>query len=148
MKVLCIEDNEEKYLDICEQLNKFHSISKIVWAQNGNDGLRYLTVEDFDLLILDMSLPINSFSTGKDMLYGECILDEIKRSRKNIKVVVVTGFDQFEYKTNRLTYAELHERLKKKFNKYLWGMIYYDQSSIEWSNTLDEIINNLEMLNL
>lgn len=143
MKILCIEDNQEKYDNIYKQIKSIVPELTIEWVENGNDGLRRLYSENYDLLILDMSLPINSFSEAKVMLYGESILNEIKRSKKNIKVIVVTGFDQFEYKNERLTFTELDDRLKKRYGNYLLEMIYYDQLSVEWSNTLRERIQHL-----
>lgn len=142
MKILCIEDNEEKYDEIYKQAKKIREDIIFDWASYGNEGLFKLEQKKYDLVILDMSLPINSVNERKDMLYGESILDEIKRSRKDVKVVVVTGFDQFEYKDERLTFSQLYERLKNKFSKYLLDMVYYDQSSIEWTLVLKKVLSD------
>lgn len=142
MNILCIEDNKEKYDEICKQTKSIREDIILDWASYGNEGLFKLEQKKYDLVILDMSLPINSVNERKDMLYGESILDEIKRSRKDVKVVVVTGFDQFEYKDERLTFSQLYERLKNKFSKYLLDMVYYDQSSIEWTLVLKKVLSD------
>ncbi len=144
MKVLCIEDNSEKFENISRQIKFSVPDAEIENAESGNEGLRRLFLNKYDLLILDMSLPIDSFSTRKDMLYGEAILREIKRRKKEIKVIVITGFDQFETKNERLTFDELYSRLKDKYKSYLMAMIYYDQSSIEWSNTIRENLKEFQ----
>jgi len=144
MKILCIEDNEKKYNDIVQQIRKFKEHAMIDWAAYGNLGLCKLSENQYDLVVLDMSLPISSINDRKDMLYGENILDEIKRCRMKVNVLVITGFDQFEYKTERLTFEELYARMKKKYNKYLLDMVYYDQSSMEWVIVLGELLNKFE----
>ena len=59
MKILCIEDNDIKY-GVIEKLLQPDNEIELIQARNGNEGLSKLSREEFDLLILDMSLPINN----------------------------------------------------------------------------------------
>lgn len=142
MKILYIEDNDIKFDIVKTKLERNKKI-ELIQAKCGNEGLQKLSKEEFELLILDMSLPMNAYSTNTNMLYGEDILEEIKRTRNSIKVFVITGFDFFEHEREKLTYEELYKRLKLNYKKNLIGMVRYDQLSMEWVIELNDIINKI-----
>ncbi len=145
MKILCIEDNDVKF-SVIEKLLQPDNEIELIQARYGNEGLLKLSKDHFDLLILDMSLPINNYSKDTNMLYGEDILAEVKRMRSRIKVFIITGFDFFEQDKERLSFEELYERLMSRYKKYLVGMVHYDQLSIEWANVLKQVIEEIKKI--
>ena len=93
----------------------------------------------FDFLLLDMSMPIceNEFSKDNfDNFAGMSILREIKRKKYDIKVVIVTGFNDFERGNNLITIKELEEEILEKYSQYYLGYIKYDSASVEWQEKL------------
>ena len=143
MKILCIEDNDIKY-GVIEKLLQPDNEIELIQARNGNEGLSKLSREEFDLLILDMSLPINNHSKDTNMLYGKDVLAEIKRMRRHFKVFIITGFDYFEQDKEKLSFNELNKKLMSEYQKYLVDMVHYDQLSIEWANVLKQVIEELK----
>lgn len=144
MRILCIEDNKEKYRQIKKIVKGCDNAIEMIWEPFGNTGLTRLKRECFSLIILDMSLLINKTSKDPNMLYGESILDEIKRLRISESVFVITGFDIFEHKGEKLTFEELHVRLESKYSKYFIDMVHYDRSSVEWAEKLKEVVCSLQ----
>ena len=55
MRILIVEDNHDLTLNLCEFLeHKGHTVDA---AADGVTGLHLITVNDYDLIILDLSLP-------------------------------------------------------------------------------------------
>lgn len=142
MNVLCIEDLKDKYDHIKDVLNKENC--SVVWKKNYQEGLMELRNNSFDFLLLDMSMPIceNEFSKDNfDNFAGLSILREIKRKKYNIKVVVVTGFNDFERGNNLITIKELEKEILEKYSQYYLGYIKYDSASVEWQEKLKSFLN-------
>jgi two-component system, OmpR family, copper resistance phosphate regulon response regulator CusR len=53
-------------------------------AQNGYDAVQLAQTQDFQVLLLDLGLP------GKD---GWTVLDEIRRNRQSLLIIIVTAQD-------------------------------------------------------
>lgn len=137
MNILCIEDLKDKFDHIKDVLNK--EKYNVVWKKNYQEGLIELKNKSFDFLLLDMSMPIceNEFSKDNfDNFAGMSILREIKRKKYDIKVVVVTGFDDFERGSNLITMKQLEEEILEKYSQYYLGYIKYDSASVEWQDKL------------
>lgn len=138
MKILCMEDQEDKYQHIKKVLNLCPAI-ELVWKENCQDGLMELLKDKYDYLLLDMSMPLANQNYKKDSYdsyAGEAVLKEIKRKRYNIKVIIITGFNDFVKENKVITLAELVEELEKNYREYYIGHIKYDSTSIEWQNNL------------
>lgn len=81
LKVLYVED-EIALRDITS--SSIESIvKKLVVADNGKEGLEKFYLEDFDLIITDLSMPI---------MNGTLMIEEIRKSNLTIPIVVTTAF--------------------------------------------------------
>src|SRR5579883_706947 len=79
LRVLLIDDDS----DLCKMMNEYFARlgHRLVWASNGRDGLDLATREEFDVVLLDVMLPIaNGFS----------VLQQLRR-RKDVPVVMLTA---------------------------------------------------------
>lgn len=142
MKILCMEDQEDKYQHI-DSVLRHNGIRQIFWEKNCQSGLMRLLKDDFDYLLLDMSMPLSDVDYKKesfDSFAGLSVLQEIKRKKYNIKVVIVTGFNDFERGKKIITMDELESEIKQKYNEYYVGHIKYDSTSIEWQKNLMQIL--------
>lgn len=142
MKILCIEDLRDKYDHINDVLIKENC--HIEWRKNYQDGLMELRNNSYDVLLLDMSMPIceNEFLKDNfDNFAGMSILREIKRKKYDIKVVIVTGFSDFERGNNLITIKELEEEILNKYSHFYLGYIKYDSASVEWQEKLKSFLN-------
>lgn len=93
MKVLICDDVEVKVQTIKECLSRF-SITDCKWVIYKNDVINEVRAGQYDLLILDMTLPISKNSDimrlgGKDILFELCLLEIF------IPVIVITQYSDF-----------------------------------------------------
>jgi CheY-like chemotaxis protein len=132
-----MEDQEGKYEHIKEVLEKYQIV--FVYKKSCQTGLMELTSNNYDFLLLDMSMPISENESGKenfDSYAGMSVLREIKRKKYDIKVIVITGFSDFERGEKVITLSELEKEIVDKFGKYYIGCVKYDSTSIEWQDIL------------
>lgn len=138
MKVLIVEDNKDKALDVASFLENEAKIlngSDISFAENLSDAVRAVSVEKYDLVILDLMLPY--FSDGQaDSQSGIEILRQMRKERgKNIATTVV-GLSAFP--------DEL-ENSRKAFEKYGILLTSYDSEG-KWKDvvrrTAEHVLRN------
>jgi len=90
MKILMIEDDfmiAESTMTLL-QLHKF----EVQWVNNGIDGLKYLAQHEFDLVLLDLGLP---------MMDGMQVLKNI-RQKSNTPVLIISARDQLDNRVDGL----------------------------------------------
>lgn len=139
-----MEDQERKYERIEEILNKYEL--DLVWRKSYQTGLMELLSNKFDYLLLDMSMPICEDESSKenfDSYAGMSVLREIKRKRYDLKVIVVTGFNDFEKGEKVITLNELEKEIIEKYSKYYIGYVRYDSTSVEWQDALLSLLGLL-----
>ncbi len=149
MKILIIEDDNNKFKKLLDVfLKKQISQENIILKTSYNSGVRELIKNDYDFLILDMSLPIYENEIGRNNneikpFAGIDILNQMKRYEKEIPTVIVTQFEVFSLATNtreEISITELKEKLKElKYQSYR-GLIYYDVTSNYWEKDLIELL--------
>ncbi len=101
MRILIIEDVDSKHSDVCDILSKTFSPSpQFSRAANLNDGEDAIMKECWDLIIVDLSMDINSNGSiqgaGHATLGGLDILERMALLKIDHPVILVTGFDSFQ----------------------------------------------------
>ena len=146
MNVLFIEDESVKQNDILKFLKQELYLENIEIANSLMGGLLALKNNKYNLVLLDMSLPLYDIN-GEDEEINEFeafggieILDEIERKELNIKVIVITAFDVIEDDTKKMRLEQLDEEMRNSYSNYYIGCIYYDQSSLEWKSELKKYL--------
>jgi CheY-like chemotaxis protein len=147
MKILLVEDDEDKR----EQLMNF-VIEKLgidfKEARSYQGGLRLIKEEQFDLILLDMTMPTFDISStengGRSQPFGgEMLLYEIIRREIKSKVIVVTQFDIFGKGDEEITIKDLDLKLSTLFKDTYLGIVQYNISYTGWKDILyDKIKNN------
>ncbi len=141
MRILCMEDQEAKYKHIKEVLEKYNI--ELNWKKTYQSGLIELLNNAFDIVLLDMSMPISENESSKDNFdnyAGMSVLREIKRKRYSVMVIIVTGFADFQKGNEVITLHELLNEIEEKYENFFLGCIKYDSTSIEWQNKLLELL--------
>lgn len=136
-----MEDQEDKYEHIKDILNRYDI--ELVWTKSCQSGLMELMNNNYDYLLLDMSMPICEDELSKDnfdSFAGMTVLREIKRKKYNIRVIVITGFNDFEKGNTVITLSELDNDIFEKYGKYYIGFIRYDSTSVEWHDSLLKLL--------
>lgn len=144
MKLLCIEDQKEKYEQIKTSIEKLNF--QIDWENNCQNGLMKLRQEQYNVILLDMSMPICNDSEQEtfDSYAGMYVLGEIKRRKYATKVIVITGFSDFEQGDKVITLSELNENIKNKYKTIYLGYVKYDSTTIEWQEKLMELLTKVK----
>lgn len=88
MKILVVEDDQIIREGLCEYLSEFGY--DIVEADNGKDALSIFNMEEINLVILDIQIPI---------INGLEVLKKI-RDKSKLPVLMLTAFNDEEYKIN------------------------------------------------
>lgn len=140
MRILCIEDQEEKFKQIREATQK--ECMAVDWECNCQNGLMKLRSQQFDVVLLDMSMPICDDSEQEtfDSYAGMYVLKEIKRRKYATKVIVITGFSDFEQGKKVITLSELDKEISEKYGSMYLGFVKYDSTTIEWQEKLIALI--------
>jgi DNA-binding response OmpR family regulator len=132
-----MEDQEDKYKHIKSVLEQYHM--ELIWKTTCQSGLMALLDNNINILLLDMSMPISENEPSKDNFdnyAGMSVMREIKRKKYDLKVIVITGFDDFQKGNDIITLTELDNEIKVKYNAYYLGCVRYDSTSIEWQEKL------------
>ncbi len=148
MRVLIIEDSVRKLTNLVEFVKEQSKNAEVIQKRSYSSGLESALDESFDLILLDMSLPVHDVTadnpSSDTLVYaGRDILRELQRLKKDCSVVVVTQFPEFGEGAEKITLDELTEELGKSFTENYLGTIYYLPSKLDWQQEIANIIDRL-----
>ncbi len=143
MKVLLVEDEVSKCRKICEYLQETYPEFTISVTNSITSAIISLRHNNYDFLLLDMSLPLfdntdlnYSDSNEFDTFGGMAVLEEIDRLQLSSKVILITAFDTLGEGSNLIKLPEINVSLKADYpNNYL-GSVFYNVSSLAWKQKL------------
>ena len=144
MRVLIIEDNQTKLQTVRKYLKQNYSDMDIHDAISFTAGLRRIYDSDWDLILLDMTLPvydINQLDSGgeKKPTAGKEIMKRMQHRKKIIPVIVITQFDTFG--DNNVTIDTLNAEFTESMSDIWRGTVSYDKSS--WQTELKKLIDKI-----
>jgi CheY-like chemotaxis protein len=90
IRVLLIDDSAASLVQIQSALTTFPQPLRMQMASNGQEAISLLQADGADLVITDLEMPYGD---------GFSVLSFIKRSGKNVPVIVVTGLAPHDYST-------------------------------------------------
>ena len=127
MKILVVDDDSSKFEGIRAVLLEAGVSDQVIdLAKTGVEARRNLSDTEYDLLILDIALPMRE-GDSPDRRGGVKLLEEIVE-RGNLRLPLsVVGLT---------AYAELHEEFGTQFHSRLWTLDYYDTSDNGWLERL------------
>ena len=145
MKILIIEDDSNKMRRIAKELREICKDVQLSEARSYQSGVRYLMSDQFDFLLLDMSLPTFDISQEEDGFQvdpfsGRNILQELKRKHVLVPTAVITMFETFGDGADLMTLDELDKDLADNYPTIFRGVIYYNSSEINWKESLKKLI--------
>lgn len=144
-KIILIEDDKKKIEDIVEFLRRTYGYNHLVVKESYQSGLRELIFGNYDLLLLDMSIPTwdktPSESGGNfEKFGGYKILKEIVRKGNPVNTILITMFDDFGESDKSITLQELDKALSTEFPEIFLGSIFYNSRENKWQDELNNII--------
>lgn len=148
MKVLIADDSEHK---IDELISVFQEIDikkqQIEVAGSFKETIKKLMSHTFDLVILDMSMPLNKGSLGKSSraLAGKDVLATVSYNHlKSNKFILFSQFSEFGRHDDVVTLEEIYELLKKDYESLLFGAVIYQSNSNIWKREIVSIIKSMK----
>jgi CheY-like chemotaxis protein len=106
--------------------------------------MRAIMSNEFDLLLLDMSMPVYDVTAhdtgGRPLpLAGRDILFQLKRKRNLLKAIVVTQYEDF----NGVSLQKLDLTLREEFPLNYLGYVYYNITQDNWRRNLETMLQNI-----
>lgn len=136
INILIVEDTKDKLDKILKLIKDEIDISaeNLSTAQNIKEAKTLLRKNKYDLMILDLVLPLDEDDNLVSPEKGINFLDEINSHpvmHPPIHIIGLTGFTDYK------------EEYSDKFNKYLWHLINYKAEESDWQEKLKQIIFHL-----
>lgn len=103
-------------------------------AQSINSGRKALHQNVYDLLILDLVMPINDGDEVDAEGSSEDFINEMSRIGRLHKPVYIIALTQYEEKI---------EKHKQSYSKKLWKLIHYNLKETDWEDVLQEAVDTI-----
>ena len=112
--------------------NSFGEKIEVKLAKNGKEALEIIKSDVFDLIITDINMP---FVNGIDLI------KDIRSFDESLEIIVISGYDEFEYARQCMKYG-VKNYLLKPINEF--ELLSIVKENIKDVLTLDTNIENLE----
>lgn len=144
MRILIVEDNNNKLKQIRDLIEKKYHSCEVIEAYAFNSGIKRVFEDNWDLVILDMSLPtydITYTESGGDKkpVAGKNIMKRMINRKIHSPVVIITQFETFD--DDKISLETLNREFKEYFSQIWKGTVYYgnDEWSLEFEVLLDKL---------
>lgn len=144
-KILIVDDDNYKIKNIKDLIFSIDKSFVISTMEALNPGLLELRSNKYDLIILDMSLPVFSSSetTNFNPFGGIAFLREMRRKNITTPVVIVTQYEIFGEGEFQKNSKIIDEECKSDFLNYK-GIIIYSSVNNEWKEKLVKMIGDIK----
>ena len=147
MKVIILEDDENKRYQLKNYVNEAFPDLHVTVAKSLQSGLRAIIKEGFDLILLDMTMPIYDIDVEEnggriEPLAGRELMYQMQRREINIPIIVVTQYDRFGSGKGSKTVQELDHQLRQEHPQMYKGYVYYSTSFTGWKQELKKVIRS------
>lgn len=148
MSILLVEDNYHKRQKIIDYILKNYSDASIREAHSFSSGSKAATESDYDLVILDISLPtydkVGNEAGGRKRLFGgREIARKLSRRRPGSKIVFLTQYDAFSEGGLSLSFDDLGHLLKDECGDSYLDLILYDSAKSSWKELLSNTFRKI-----
>ncbi|MDP5147565.1 hypothetical protein ORI98_14070 [Shewanella sp. ULN5] len=144
---LIAEDQLDKATDIVDVLKENYKNSDFDYSVSYAGTAKKIKKLDFDIIILDMSMPNFDPKPGEKpalkALAGRDIMAKMQYRKKFVPVIVVTQFDIFGRHSDAVSIDKLSIDLNNDFPNIFSGCVYYNTQSKSWEEDLIKIVDGL-----
>lgn len=142
MRILIVEDQEAKAGNLKDFISSQYSDTVIDIAQSYQSGVEEGISGDYDLLLLDMTLPNFDRKPGEEggitrMKGGQLIIEELVENNISFKCAVVTQYETFDNET----IEDVDSQMKDICGDCYYGYVKYNNSDENWKEELKIIID-------
>ena len=148
MKILFVEDDDHKRKSVEDFLRSAICDLSIDVGMSIESGVQLVVDHDYDLILLDMTIPNFDKTDGKNggisfKNGGEIIVRELIDEGVTFKCAILTQYETF----NNETIEEISERIKEKCGENYLGYIKYNILDEEWKDNLIKLFKNVKSTN-
>lgn len=148
MRILIVEDDENKREQIISHLKERDSKCEIIERRSYQSGLKEIVMNSCDVILLDMSMPTYDKSPtesgGRPRPFGgREILNQMESRGLAIPVIVVTQFETFGEDPTTLSLSELDDELRKNHEHIYRGAVYYNTALNNWRDDLADLLEDM-----
>lgn len=122
MKLLIVDDEPSIRDGICQAIDWDGYQIQCLTAKDGIRALEVIEAEQPDLVLLDVRMP---------HLDGLGVMEELQRREIKVKVVILSGYDQFSYAQKALKYGAVDYLIKPCHKKQLLETVLHFKAEIE-----------------
>jgi CheY-like chemotaxis protein len=144
LSVLLVEDSDHKRVKVKELLSEIAGHIELAEAQSFSSASRAIDGSEFDVVIMDMSLPTYDRSSVESggrfrTLGGRELARKIVRRGHRSRIVFFTQYDSFSG-ANAHTLESLGMLLRSECGENFSALIHYDSSLSVWREQLTAAI--------
>lgn len=148
MRILLVEDDEFKAADLIRLLEECISNASIERAASVTSALRAITTGQYELIVLDMSLPTFDLSGpgGGGSPQGQGGVEVLRLANRlgtNARYVVVTQYPDIEIDGAELPLDAAAVRLSARFALNVDACLAYEFDSDAWQDGLRRTLSGL-----
>jgi CheY-like chemotaxis protein len=148
MRILIVEDDENKRLQINHFLHRVFPQAQTSEARSLQSGLRLVRQTPPNLVLLDMTLPNYDADFdepgGQTHIFGgREFLRQMDRFDIAAPVIVVTQFETFGKGTSEIGLSELDAELRADHGTIYRGSIYYHAAIHGWEEQLENLMRRV-----
>ncbi|SCW88821.1 hypothetical protein [Mucilaginibacter sp. NFR10] len=148
LKMILIEDDSKKIDDIRIYVTTKLKFPDFTVKESYQSGVKEILTNDYDLLLLDMSIPTfdkTPFESGGhyEKFGGYKVLKEIVRKKRPIKTILITMFDDFGESDISITLSQIDQSLAEQFAGLYLGSVFYNARENKWQEDLKRIIEEV-----
>lgn len=145
MRVLLVEDDKNKTEQLVAFLQQEIPFAVVVHKGAVDDAIKALESNLFDLVLLDMSLPVFDYAMEEDgfahlPVGGRDVIDAADRLGRECRVVVVTALDRFGKNEDAVTLQQLDAELRAEYGSLYAGKVWYTAHSDRWKGELRSLL--------
>lgn len=147
MKILLVEDDEHKMNDIISYIDTLKKNIIVESARSVESGVQAAVDNQFDLILLDMTIPnfdITEKSDGGKSYKngGEIIVKELLDEEVVFRCAVITQYETF----NNETIDQIGQRIHQLCGDDYLGYVKYSTNTESWRQGLKELIEHVESI--
>lgn len=145
MNILIIEDNANKLKQIKNFFNNYYPECSITESRSFKDGVIKVYKNEWDLIILDMTLPtydITLSDRGGDQkaVAGKEIMKRMLNRKIFTPVIIITQFETFD--GDKISLSSLNAEFERDFSPVWKGTVFYEND--DWRTKLKKLLEELD----
>lgn len=146
VKVLIVEDDRNKANTITSFLQEIYPDIAIEYAMSYQSGVELAISNEYDLLLLDMSIPnydADGNSSSEDTLKngGELIIYELLDEGIDFDCTIITQYETINDEPLSVIDERLHSICGNQYHGYIQYQTYNDEWKRKLKNNIDHVIN-------